>query len=223
MAQFIKHVGVNGNQKKVVVVFREVPGDSDSALVIPTDNLPQLYHDDLIRAIESTNCQASLDPSEYLFRQSFHDGTNMLNTIHQRGWMLKVPTKSVVMTPRPGLNINLVDLNRELKQLSNEQAASSGATRSSDIATNAPSQPQPQQRSQPEPARNPPGVIDDVQLAAKFRAQANSFESEARRLREEAEKLDPKSVVAAVQEKSSPSPATEAKRGRGRPSKKVAA
>jgi hypothetical protein len=219
MAQFIKHVGVNGNQKKVVVVFREVPNDSDSALVIPTDNLPQLYHDDLIRAIESTNCQASLDPSEFLFRQSFHDGTNMLNTIHQRGWMVKVPTKSVVMTPRPGVNINLVDLNRELKQLSNEQAASSGATRSSDIATNAPSQQQPQ----PEPTRNPPGVIDDVQLAAKFRAQANSFEAEARRLREEAEKLDPKSVVAAVQEKSSPSPATEAKRGRGRPSKKVAA
>ena len=213
MAQFIKHVGVNGNQKKVVVVFREVPGDPDSALVIPTDSLPQLYHDDLINAIESTNCQSSLDPSEYLFRQVFHDGTNMLNTIHQRGWMVKVPTKSVAMTPRPGVTINLVDLNRELKQLSNEQAAS-GSTRSSDIATNAP--------TRAETPSSPPGVIDDVQLAAKFRAQANSFEAEAHRLRAEAEKLDPKSVVAAVLEKSSPSPATEAKRGRGRPSKKVA-
>jgi len=216
MAQFIKHVGVNGSQKKVVVVFREVPNDPDSALVIPTDALPQLYHDDLIKAIESTNCQASMDPSEYLFRQAFHDGTNMLNTIHQRGWMVKVPTKSVAMTPRPGVTINLVDLNRELKQLSNEQAASSGATRSSDIATNAPT---PQR--QPAPAQNAPGVIDDVQLAAKYRAQANSFEAEVIRLREEAEKLDPKNVVAAVQEKLSPSPATEVKRGRGRPSKKA--
>ena len=71
MAQFIKHVGVNGSQKKVVVVFREVPGDPESALVIPTDALPQLYHDDLIKAIESTNCQSSMDPSEYLFRQVF--------------------------------------------------------------------------------------------------------------------------------------------------------
>ena len=216
MAQFIKHVGVNGSQKKVVVVFREVPNDPDSALVIPTDALPQLYHDDLIKAIESTNCQASMDPSEYLFRQAFHDGTNMLNTIHQRGWMVKVPTKSVAMTPRPGVTINLVDLNRELKQLSNEQAASSGATRSSDIATNAPT---PQR--QPAPAQNAPGVIDDVQLAAKYRAQANSFEAEVIRLREEAEKLDPKSEVAAVLEKLSPSPATEVKRGRGRPSKKA--
>lgn len=216
MAQFIKHVGVNGSQKKIVVVFREVPNDPDSALVIPTDALPQLYHDDLIRAIESTNCQASMDPSEYLFRQAFHDGTNMLNTIHQRGWMVKVPTKSVAMTPRPGVTINLVDLNRELKQLGNEQAAS-GSTRSSDIATNVPTPPP----RVVEPARNPPGVIDDVQLAAKYRAQANSFETEVIRLREEAEKLDPKNVVAAVQEKLSPSPATEVKRGRGRPSKKA--
>jgi hypothetical protein len=218
MAQFIKHVGVNGNQKKVVVVFREVPGDADSCLVIPTDSLPQLYHDDLIRAIESNNCQDSMDPSEFLFRQVFNDGTNMLNTIHQRGWMVKVPTKSVVMTPRPGVTINLVDLNRELKQLSNERAAA-GATRSSDIATNAPATPAPAVA----PANNPPGVIDDVQLAAKYRAQANSFESEVLRLRGEAEKLDPKSVVAAVPEKLSQLPATQAKRGRGRPAKVSAA
>lgn len=213
MAQFIKHIGVNGNQKKVVVVFREVPNDSDHALVIPTDSLPQLYHEDLLKAIESVNCQDTMDPSEYLFRQLFHDGTNMLNTIHQRGWMVKVPTKSVAMTPRPGVNINLVDLNRELKQIGNEQAAS-GATRSSDIARNVPTPP-----PVVESVKNPPGVLDDVQLAAKFRAQANSFESEVNRLREEAEKLDPKSVVAAVQEKLSPLPATEVKRGRGRPSK----
>lgn len=213
MAQFIKHIGVNGNQKKVVVVFREVPNDPDYALVIPTDTLPQLYHEDLLKAIESVNCQDTMDPSEYLFRQMFHDGTNMLNTIHQKGWMVKVPTKSVAMTPRPGVNINLVDLNRELKQIGNEQAAS-GSTRSSDIARNVPTPP-----PAIEPSRNPPGVLDDVQLAAKFRAQANSFESEVIRLREEAEKLDPKNVVAAVQEKLSPSPATEVKRGRGRPSK----
>ena len=51
MAQFIKHVGVNGQGKKCVVVFRELPGDSDSALIIPTEALPQLYHDDLIKEL----------------------------------------------------------------------------------------------------------------------------------------------------------------------------
>lgn len=205
MAQFIKHVGVNGQGKKCVVVFRELPGDPDSALVIPTDALPQLYHDDLITAIESPNCQAGMDPSDYLFRQVFNDGTNMLNTLHQRGWMVKVPTKSVVMTPKPGVTINLVDLNRELKQLHNEQAAQ--GTRSGDIATNAPA-----------PANNPPGVITDEQLASRYRKQAAQFKAEAERLLKEAEELDPKgaAVVAPV----SPTLTTEVvKRGRGRPAK----
>lgn len=196
MAQFIKHVGVNGQGKKVVVVFREVPGDPESALVIPTEALPPLYHDDLIKAVESHNCQDSKDPSEFLFRQVFNDGTNMLNTIHQRGWMVKVPTKSVVMTPQPGVKINLVDLNRELKQLSREQAAAG--------TNNATS--------------SPPGVITDEQLAAKYRKQANTFEAEARKLREEAEALDPKGHVAVVPQ-SPAQPATEVKRGRGRPPK----
>jgi len=206
MAQFIKHVGVNGQGKKCVVVFRELPGDSDSALVILTDALPQLYHDDLIKAIEHPNCQDLMDTSDYLFRQVFNDGTNMLNTLHQKGWMVKVPTKSVAMTPKPGVVINLVDLNRELKQITNSQAAA--GTRSTDIANNA-------------PANNPPGVITDEALAAKYRVQANQFELEVRRLREEAEKLDPKSAAAVAPVSPTQSTATSeiVKRGRGRPAK----
>jgi hypothetical protein len=211
MAQFIKHVGVNGQGKKCIVVFRELPGDSDSALIIPTESLPPLYHDDLIRVIEHPNCQALMDTSDYLFRQVFNDGTNMLNTLHQRGWMTKVPTKSVAMTPKPGVVINLVDLNRELKQITNAQTAA--GTRSSDIATTA-------------PAAAPPGVITDESLAAKYRVQANQFELEVRRLREEAEKLDPKSAAAVapvspMQSSKATSKATSevTKRGRGRPAK----
>jgi hypothetical protein len=206
MAQFIKHVGVNGQGKKCVVVFRELPGDSDSALIIPTESLPTLYHDDLISAIENVNCQDSTDPSDYLFRQVFNDGTNMLNTLHQKGWMVKVPTKSVAMTPSPGVVINLVDLNRELKQISNANAAY--GTRSSDIANNA-------------PAINPPGIITDDVLASKYRTQANQFEVEAKRLREEAEKLDPKgaAVVAPVSPTQTPATSELVKRGRGRPAK----
>ncbi len=207
MAQFIKHVGKNGQGKKVVVVFREVPGDSDSCLVIPTESLPRLHHDDLIKAIESSNCQDSMDPSEFLFRQIFNDGTNMLNTIHQRGWMVKVPAKSIIMTPRPGVNINLVDLNRELTQLSRESAAQ--GTRSVDVNPARPANTMDTSTQ---------GAIDDVQLASKLRAQANTFEVEVRRLREEAEALDPKGQVVAAP--ASPAqPSTVVKQGRGRPAK----
>lgn len=212
MAQFIKHVGVNGQGKKCVVVFREVPGDSEFALVVPTEALPTLYHDDLIAAIENVNCQKDLDPSDFLFRQSFHDGTNMLNTMHQKGWLVKVPTKSIAMTPKPGVEINLVELNKQLKQIQNEQAAQ-GSTRSSDVANNA-------------PANNPPGVISDEQLATRYRRQAAQFKAEAERLLKEAEELDPKgaAVVAPVSPSLSVVPQegqqnVPVKRGRGRPAK----
>jgi hypothetical protein len=208
MAKFIKHVGINGQGKKVIIVFREVPNDPDSALVIPTESLPALYHDDLIRAIESNTAQESNEPSEYLFRQVFHDGTNMLNTVHQRGWMIKVSTKSVVVTPAPGVEINLVDLNRQLSQIKRAEVAQ-GSTRANDIGgnTNSP--------------MSPPGIITDEQLASKYRTQAKTFETEAKRLREEAEKLDPtRPNVLVLQDQNQEAPTI--KRGRGRPSKTTA-
>jgi len=202
MAKFIKHVGQNIQGKKVVVLFREVPGEPENCLVVQTESLPAMYHDDLMRAIESNICQDQLDTHDFLFRQLFQDGTNMLNTLHQQGWIAKVATKSILMRPQPGVEINLADLNKELKQITNQQIA------------------QGVKKIEPanETSSSTSGVINDEQLAAKYRAQANTFESEVQRLRKEAEKLDPKSVVAG--DHSSPAlPATGAKRGRGRPAK----
>lgn len=193
MAKFIKHVGVDGKGRKCVVAFREVPGDAENCLIIPTETLPQLYHDDLIQAVESVGAQDTIDVSEYLFRQKFHDGTNMLNTIHQNGWMQKAATKSIMMTPQPGVTINLVELNKQLRLI--------------DAA--------PQQAKEIAESATPPGVLSDQQIASKMRAQANTFEIEARRLREEADKLDPKPQTSATL---TAVPPTE-KKGRGRPPK----
>ncbi len=194
MPKFIKHVGVDGKGKKCIVVFREVPGDADNALIVLTESLPSQYHDDLIDAIESTTAQESIDVSEFLFRQKFKDGTNMLNTMHQNGWLMKVSTKSVMMTPQPGVSINLADLNSQLR-----------------LINQAPKEAQSLAES-----KNPPGVLSDKQIADKFRSQARTFEAEAKRLREEADKLDPKGEVVpnlvAV-------PGEPVKRGRGRPAK----
>lgn len=194
MAQFIKHVGVDGKGRKCIVAFREVPGDAENCLIIPTEGLPPLYHDDLIQAVESVGAQDIIDVSEYLFRQKFHDGTNMLNTIHQNGWMQKAATKSVMMTPQPGVTINLVDLNQQLRLINTA----------------------PKQANEIAESSTPPGVLSDQQIASKMRAQANTFETEARRLREEADKLDPKPQSSATL---TVVPPTEEKRGRGRPPK----
>lgn len=194
MAQFIKHVGVDGKGKKCVVVFREIPGDSDSALIVLTESLPALHHDDLIQAIESVTAQETLDVSDFLFRQKFKDGTNMLNTLHQNGWLIKVPVKSVVMTPQPGVSINLTELNSQLRLI----------------------QRAPQAAEEIAESKNPPGVLTDKQIASKLRAQANTFEVEVRRLREEADKLDPKDPAVGVNQ---PVTLETVKRGRGRPAK----
>ena len=196
MARFIKHVGVDGKGKKCVVAFREVPGDAENCLIIPTENLPPLHHDDLIQAVESNGAQETIDVSDYLFRQKFHDGTNMLNTMHQNGWMIKVPTASVTMTPQPGVTIALVELNKQLRLISTA----------------------PQQAQEEAASSTPPGVLTDQQIASKMRAQANTFEKEVIRLREEADKLDPKPQKTATLSVVPPVETAE-KRGRGRPPK----
>jgi hypothetical protein len=182
MARFIKHVGQDGKGAPVVVVFREVPNDSENCLIVRTTDLPELHQADLIKAVESVQGQDANDIGDFLHRQKFNDGTDMLSTIHAKGWLIKVPTKHIVMIPSPGNKINLEDLNKELKLINRPKPGIPGkggvATRSGDIANDASS-------------GGSPGVLDDDAIAAKLRSQATTFEAEAKRLRAEAEELIP--------------------------------
>ena len=56
----VKHVGKH-NDKKVVILFREVPGEEHMCLVAYSDLLPRLLHDDLMRAVESDSGQQASD------------------------------------------------------------------------------------------------------------------------------------------------------------------
>ena len=52
----MKHVGYDTNTKrKYVVVFRELPEDSQNALVVETSKLNERYHDGLMSAVESAD------------------------------------------------------------------------------------------------------------------------------------------------------------------------
>ena len=63
----VKHVGKH-NDKKVVILFREVPGEDHMCLVTYSDLLPRLLHDELMKAVESPQGQESQDVSEVLNR-----------------------------------------------------------------------------------------------------------------------------------------------------------
>jgi hypothetical protein len=178
MPTFIKHVGqVSSTGKKCVVVFRTIPGDKDSCVVVETESLADLYHDDLQRAVESDAAQSDVDFFKYAQRTSFHDGRNMLETLHTSGWMKKFPTSEITMMPTPDIKISLAELNTQLADLD------LGRTTSGDIngSDDAP----------PLNGGKTPGVLDDEDLAMQMRSQADFFRRESERLLAEAEALSP--------------------------------
>ena len=64
----IKHVGkIKNTGAKVIVAFRTLPGESNSALVLLTNNLPDSYHDSLMTVIESEQAQDVFESGELLF------------------------------------------------------------------------------------------------------------------------------------------------------------
>lgn len=206
MPQFIKHVGqVNATGKKCVVVFREIPNEPSSCLVVETERLPQLYHDDLINAVEGESAQEDMDFYKYAARSTFHDGRGMLEAMHVSGWLKKYPTNEITMLPTREIKIRLDDLNRQLGQLNNE-----GRTTSGDINGG----------SQVEEPANAPGTLSDAQIANQMRSQAAYFRKEAERLYAEAESLDPQTTAKIPEVKPVEQTGQPEKRGRGRPKKK---
>lgn len=111
--QSLKHVGrVKATGKKVLVAFRTLPGDAYSALVVPTESLPDDYHNSIINCVESPAAQESYEFAEALDRTQFPDGSRMLPSLHAKGRLIKVSTDQVEMTPTIGVTILLSELNQ---------------------------------------------------------------------------------------------------------------
>ncbi len=115
MPEFKKHVGRNKNGTRLAVVFREIPGAEDYCLCVETDSLTDMYHDQLLREIDSRDAQQTVDLFEVLTRRHFGDGEQMLNALHNKGLLRKYLVSEITMVPMP---------NREVKlQIVNEQIA----------------------------------------------------------------------------------------------------
>jgi hypothetical protein len=94
-----KHIGelVDGGAK-VVIVYRTVPGEPDNCLVVGTKFLPDMYHNALMKAVEGDAGQDADELADYLGRQTFPDGTNMLAMMHNDNYIKKFKTKDIMVT-----------------------------------------------------------------------------------------------------------------------------
>jgi len=94
-----KHIGelVDGGAK-VVIMYRTVPGEADNCLVIGTKFLPDMYHNALMKAVESDGGQQAEEFADFASRQTFPDGTNMLAMMHNDNYIKKFKTKDIMVT-----------------------------------------------------------------------------------------------------------------------------
>lgn len=122
MANFLRHIGKVGD-RKVAVIFRQVPGESHMALVIYSELLNQNIHDPLMAAIESATGQQAKDLADALNRAYTKDGKIILHVLHTEGMMKKIQTNQVVMTPAPNQTIRLNELNDLLDEMEKGEAA----------------------------------------------------------------------------------------------------
>ena len=197
----IKHVGKHGD-RKVAIVFREIPGEEHMCLVVYADTLPVSMHDALMREIETPQAQQAENLGDSLFRSLFTDGRPMLQTFHAEGMLKKVQTKQVVVTPNPSSHVNLEEMNNILRKMKLGESAiremadldknrgMSNYKRKDDFGREigAPMN-QVRQGSAAVAGSDAARALDDVALAADFQKQAERMAAEAKGLLAESDRL----------------------------------
>lgn len=192
----MKHVGkMKNNGARVAVVYRTLPGDPHSALVVGTNGLANSYHDSMMSLIEHDSAQQAYELADILAVRRFPDGANMLEYLHKNGHLKKVPTNMVLMTPDPQTSIQLDELNQliadqkgvSLTELSvREDSVETEAT----VAT-----------VKEEPKQQEVSTTTKFELTpAEMRSRADALYKEAARLRKEADALDPPKKKATKEE-----------------------
>jgi len=195
MAKSLKHIGKMKNTgAKVLVVFRTLPGESNQALVLPVAQLPDQYHDSIMKLVEEDQAQEAFEFGEMMFIRRFPDGRVMLQAMQQDNRLHKVATDTVMMIPTPTQEIQLDELNTLIAEQKNCNVDElytfvKGAPKKSDAPQNVA---EVSETPAPAVAEAPvDGVLSDADIAKSYRSQADAMYKEAARLRREADELDP--------------------------------
>ena len=199
MAVPLKHIGrMKNTGVKILTIFRTLPGESNTALVLPVANLSDSYHDSIMTVVETEQAQDAFELGEMLFIRTFPDGRPMLQALQADGRLQKVATDLVIMSPTANDSIQLDQLNvliAEQKNCSVDDLYTfvSGAPKKSDATIQDIAEVK-DLASQPsnEPLKaSGDTVLTDKDIAKSYRSQADAMYKEAARLRKEADELDP--------------------------------
>jgi hypothetical protein len=226
MSNFLKHVGKHGD-RKVVILFREVPNEGHMCLVIYPDVLPAPWEDAIMRALESDVGQQAEEFANALHRTLLPDGRVVLETLHRENMIKKVRTADIIVTPRSDSRIKLDELNKMLNEMKQgedaiKRMAQNDAARGMvDAPTKRAAEQEFRDSRQPQVSRAQApqdGALDDRAIAGNMLAQATRMEAEAKgliaeaaRMKKEAERMDPTVTASKIP--------TEQPAKRGRPSK----
>jgi hypothetical protein len=211
----LKHIGrVKSTNKKVLVAYRTIPGDAHYCLVVPTENMPDIYHDAIINLVESSAGQDAYEFAEVLDRTQFPDGSRMLPSLHATGRLIKVPTSSVEMTPTTGYSILLSELNQiiaEQRGIAVDELAITNGQKVDPAATNVAKEKMINESKAPDVSKAAtdagkttsatveavqPTSFDSPESEAKFyRSQADKLAKDAAAMRRKAEELVPTKKV----------------------------
>ena len=182
----VKHVGKMNTGQRVVILFKTVPNETHNCLVTETAALPRDYHDRIMELVESEEGQQSADLADLLSRRFFSDGNNILSMLHTKGYIKKVNTKNVLLTPNVSTSVPLSEVNQFLLNKTDPKKADPSilakphyANQSEPVVTEPPSM-----ESVLATAPTPVATSVAMSTEAKFLLQQAEFhEREAARLR----------------------------------------
>ncbi len=206
----LKHIGRHGD-RKVAIIFRELPGEEHMCLVIYPETLPTHIHNTIMTILESAPGQQSPNLADVLHRNLLPDGRVILQALHNEGMLKKIQTNQVIVTPTAQSNVKLDELNKIVKEM---ESGADALKRMQELDANAGFvDPAVKRRAEKAfkagrtaeaeamvaPLIAPAsGALDDKSLAANMLAQAKKMEADAKglvaeaaRMKKEAQKMFP--------------------------------
>jgi hypothetical protein len=242
MAQMIKHVGKHGD-RKVLVLYREVPNEEHMCLVIYPEVLNATWQDAIQRVVESPVGQNENSLANALHRSLLPDGRPILETLHSERMIKKIRCADVLITPGGTASVRLDEMNKMVNEMNKgeearkkmeENEASRGMVDPS-VKRAAEARYKDAQLAKQTAAQNryidpvetfvapADGVLSDRAIAANMVAQAKRMEQEATSMIAEASRMkkDAARMVPGVNpsEATWTPPVAEAPKRRGRPPK----